>query len=85
MYYVYVLESKKNSRMYIGCTDNLQRRIDEHNNRENQSTKDGAPWKIIYYEAFLSKSDAYEREKIMKGQWGRKFIKRVLKNYLQSN
>lgn len=85
MHYVYVLESEsKSSQRYIGCTDDLKRRLTEHNNKENESTKAGVPWKIIYYEAFLISRDAYSREKVMKGQWERKFLSRVLKNYFKS-
>jgi len=81
MHYVYVLESEMDGKLYIGCTNNLQRRIQEHNAGTNPSTKARRPLKLIYYEAFLLQADAFNREKIIKGQWGRKFLQRVLKHY----
>jgi putative endonuclease len=63
MYYVYILKSSKfQRRIYIGSTNNLKRRFEEHNKGLNKSTKYGIPWKLIYYEAFLSKKDCLKRE-----------------------
>ena len=83
MFYVYLLESKKDKKFYIGCSSNLERRFIEHNQGLNTSTKPHKPYRIIYYEAYLNKEDAFIREKILKGQWGRKYINRVLKNYFK--
>ena len=85
MFYVYLLESKKYNNFYFGCTNNLRRRLNEHNQGSNPSTKPYAPYKIIYFEAYINQNDAYKREKILKGQWGRKYINRVLKNYFKSS
>ena len=52
--------------MYIGCTNDLKRRFEEHNARRNISTKPFAPFKLIYYEAYLSKKDAVIRERQLK-------------------
>ncbi|MBI2113316.1 MAG: GIY-YIG nuclease family protein, partial [Candidatus Wildermuthbacteria bacterium] len=51
MFYVYVLESKKNGELYKGYTNNLAQRVEEHNQGLNFSTKSAKPWKCIYYEA----------------------------------
>jgi putative endonuclease len=67
MYYVYILKSSKfQRRIYIGSTNNLKRRFEEHNKGLNKSTKYGIPWKLIYYEAFLSKKDCLKRENNLK-------------------
>ena len=66
MFYIYLLKSLKTQKIYIGYTNNLRRRFEQHNNGENKSTKFQKPWKLIYYEAFLSKSDAMTREKKLK-------------------
>ncbi len=84
MHYVYVLESSVDKKQYVGCTANLEKRIQEHNAGLNASTQARRPLKLIYYEAFLLKEDAFAREKILKGQWGRKFLQRVLKHYFQN-
>ena len=67
MFYVYVLKSKVDDKLYIGYTDDLKRRISEHNNKLSKSTKIRAPFRLIYYEAYLSKSDAKHRENMLKG------------------
>lgn len=83
MYYVYILQSLKNEKLYFGFTENLQKRFMEHNEGKNISTKLGKPWKLICYEAYLSKKDAMVREKYLKTGWGRKYIKKVLTNYFK--
>jgi len=62
MFYVYVLKSEKDGSIYIGYTNDLRRRLKEHNDLKNKSTKFRAPFKIVYYEAYQSKSDAKYRE-----------------------
>jgi len=81
MFYVYILESIKNKNLYIGYTIDLRRRFQEHNQKENFSTRPYAPWKLIYYEACLDEKDAKRREKYLKTSQGRRLIKRRLKEY----
>ena len=66
MFYVYILRSKKDGRLYIGFTNDLKRRVGEHNSGENRSTKSGVPFELIYYEAYKSREDAEKREKMLK-------------------
>ncbi len=84
MFYAYILESLKDKRRYIGYTENLKKRIDEHNKGTNISTKNRTPLRLIYYEACLNKVDAKNREKYLKGRWGTKFINTRLKNYYKN-
>ncbi|MBI4089709.1 MAG: GIY-YIG nuclease family protein [Candidatus Levybacteria bacterium] len=83
MYYVHVLQSLKNKSLYIGYTFDLKKRFSEHNKGESLATKPFRPYKIIFYEAFLSKMDAKRREKYLKSGWGFRSIKKMLRNYLQ--
>ena len=62
MYYVYLLKSIDHEFIYIGSTNDLKNRLLEHNNGKNQSTKFYAPFKLIYYEAYVNKDDALTRE-----------------------
>ncbi|MDP4001399.1 MAG: GIY-YIG nuclease family protein [bacterium] len=81
-YYVYVLESLKDeSELYIGVTNNLRKRVATHNRKDNFSTKACAPWKLIFYEAYLNKQDASRRERYLKTNKGSKVIKQMLKEY----
>ena len=66
MYYFYVLKSINN--IYFGSTNDLRRRLSEHNTGKCFSTK-GSKWKLIYYEAYLSEIDARNREHQIKNQW----------------
>jgi len=82
MFYVYVLKSLSSSNeLYIGYTVDLKKRLVEHNQKQNFSTKRYAPWKLIYYEACLNESDAKRREKYFKTSQGRRLLKRRLKEY----
>ncbi len=66
MFFVYVLKSTKDKELYVGYTNDLKRRLKEHNNGENLSTKFRRPFILAYYEGYLSKKDAQEREKQLK-------------------
>ncbi len=82
MFYVYILQSINNNNFYVGYTKDLKRRIKEHNQGLNKSTKLYLPWKLIYYEACLDKDDAKRREHYLKTTQGRRLLKRRLKEYL---
>jgi putative endonuclease len=79
MWYVYLLESKKTHKWYIGSTCDLRKRILSHNSGKNKSTKHGAPWRIIYCEIGLNREDARRREKYLKSGMGRRYLKNRLK------
>jgi len=66
MYYIYLLRSKKDKKLYIGITTQLNKRIQQHNKGEVLSTKGRRPFEVIYYEAYKSKGDAKRREKNLK-------------------
>ncbi len=81
MYYVYILQSQVRSRLYIGKTTNLKRRISEHNAGQNASTTPYMPWILIFYEAYFNKDDANRREKYLKTTQGHQAIQRMLHDY----
>lgn len=82
MFYIYVLESIEKGNFYTGFTSDLKKRVEEHNNGSNFSTKHGMPWRVIYYEACVNKQDAVRREKYLKTSQGMRLMKRRLKEYL---
>jgi len=65
-YYVYLLISNKIPYIYIGCTNDLDKRLNEHNGGNVYSTKKMLPVELIYYEAYQSKDCAFKREKTLK-------------------
>ena len=87
MHHVYILKSQKytNLKIYIGYTSNLVKRLEDHNKGTNKSTIYGKPWKLVYYESFVSKADALAREKRLKaGTSAIGFLKRRIKFSLDS-
>ncbi|MBI3624057.1 GIY-YIG nuclease family protein [Candidatus Saccharibacteria bacterium] len=84
MHYVYVLHSKKDNNLYVGCAGNLKRRLREHNSGKVYSTRKRVPLEIIYYEGFIDKSDAFSREEWLKCGWGRQHMQKMLSNTLKS-
>jgi len=83
MYYVYVLKSVKIGELYIGQTNDLKRRLVEHNNGKNVSTKHKAPFQLVYYEAYKAQADAKHREDMLKRfSAGYKELRKRIKNSL---
>ena len=68
--------------MYVGYSNNILRRLAEHNLGKVNVTKHRKPFKLIYLEGYLNQRDATTREKFFKTGWGRTHLKKVLKNYL---
>lgn len=66
MYKTYILKSEKIDRYYIGHASDLEARLKRHNSRKVKSTKAYAPWRIVYFEKFSTKNEAYRREKQIK-------------------
>ena len=81
MYYTYVLFSEKDGKKYIGYTQNLNLRFEQHSRGEVESTRHRRPLKSIYYEACIELEDAMRREKYLKTHYGRTFLKNRLKPY----
>lgn len=81
MYFVYVLHSLQDNRLYIGFTTNLDKRLAQHFQGEVEATKNRLPLRLIYYEAYCNKKDAKGREKFLKGGSGHKYLKKQLRHY----
>ena len=64
MFYTYVLQSGKDGKQYVGFTQDLRSRFDQHQKGRVESTKSRRPLKIIYYEACLKREDAAKRKSI---------------------
>lgn len=78
MFYVYVLESVINKRHYTGQIFDIDNRLKEQNSFKVKSTKDLAPWKLVYLEEFETREEAIKREKYLKSGYGRMFLKKKL-------
>lgn len=77
--YVYLLLSLKDRRSYLGSTNDLQRRLFEHNNGKSISTRHRRPLKLIYFEEYRTLLEARNREKYLKTKIGRKELAEIFK------
>jgi putative endonuclease len=85
MFSVYVLQSLKSERRYIGYTIDLKKRLSEHNEGKNTSTRNRCPWKIIYFEKnFPTRITAQKREKELKNMKGGIQFRQLLIEFDQS-
>ena len=66
MFFVYILKSEKDSKLYIGYTNDIERRVIEHNSLTTKSTKSRAPFRLVYYEAYANQEEAKHREQNLK-------------------
>jgi putative endonuclease len=82
MHYVYVLQSRKDLKLYIGYTEDVFDRLSSHNAGRVKSTKNRRPLVLVYYEAFLNKGDATKRESHLKTHQQRDLLRERIKNSL---
>lgn len=75
MIFVYVMRSEVDGRFYVGMSQNVQKRLQEHNTGRTRSTKGYAPWKLFFQETFEDRSTARKREKYLKSGYGKQWIK----------
>ncbi len=79
-YYTYILYSNKLDKYYYGQTNNLLRRIEEHNSGVTKSTKAGIPWEIVFSKSFKSRTEAVQLEQRLKKAKNKKYIKWFIEN-----
>jgi putative endonuclease len=77
-YYVYAIRSTVRSYIYVGLTDDIERRFIEHNKGYNKTTKPYAPFVLIYSETAPNRVEARLREKYLKSSIGKSFLKSFL-------
>lgn len=82
MFYTYVLKSNKSARLYTGYTDNLRKRLSEHNGGKSVYTKNRGLYTLIYYEACTEQVDARSRELYLKSGKGKRYLTSRLKRFL---
>jgi len=78
MYSVYILYSKSFNRYYVGYTNNIERRIAEHNRKKGKFTDAGIPWELIYFESYPTKKEAREREEFIKSRKSKAYITELI-------
>jgi len=77
MFYAYILKCITDGSLYKGHTDDLEKRLKQHNSGKSDYTSRKGSWKIVYYEEFITREEAIKREKYFKSAAGRRFIKKL--------
>lgn len=77
---MYILQSEKSGRYYIGSTDDLIKRLIRHNKGYSRYTKDRGPFRLVYKEDFETRSEAKKREYYMKSLKSRIAIEKLIRN-----
>jgi putative endonuclease len=75
MHTVYVLRSKKDGNLYVGCTSNLSQRIEQHQKGDVRSTKGRLPMTLIYSEEYSDMYEAFRKERFYKTPKGKRELK----------
>ncbi len=75
MFYTYAIKSCNKNYIYVGLTNNPERRISEHNNRKEKTTRAYTPFKTILIEKYTTRIEARKREKYLKSGIGKEYLK----------
>ena len=73
-YFLYILQSLRTQRFYVGQTQDLAGRVEYHNRYGNRFTRNRGPWKLVYWEAFPTRSQALSRERELKGKKSHRYL-----------
>ncbi len=77
-YFVYAIRSLKDGRIYVGMSENVAKRLNQHNMGSTKSTKGYRPWELVYSEKCVDRAKARDREKFFKSGSGKEALKRLL-------
>ena len=78
MYYVYIIKSDIRKYIYVGLTNNVERRVVEHQTGKEVTTRAYRPFSLIHVEKFSTRIEARKKEKYFKSGFGKEYIKDVL-------
>ncbi len=82
MYFIYIIYSERADKYYIGQTDNVEKRLLEHNSVHKGFTSQAEDWILKFYEEFNTRQEALKREKQIKSWKSRKLIEKLIKGEL---
>ena len=77
MFYVYAISSSERNYIYVGLTNNIDRRFEEHNSGNNKTTRAYRPFRLILVEEFETRQLARDREKYLKSGVGKEYLKKM--------
>ncbi len=76
MFYTYVLKSRNKNYIYVGISNNLERRVREHNLGRETTTRAYKPFDLVHSEKFETRLEARSRAKYLKSGCGKEWIKK---------
>ncbi len=79
--YIYIIRNSK-GRFYTGSTNNLRKRLSQHNQGKSTYTRSLGPWKLVYFEGGINEDDTRSRELFLKSGMGKRHVKNRLKRFL---
>ncbi|PIR97930.1 MAG: excinuclease ABC subunit C [Candidatus Colwellbacteria bacterium CG10_big_fil_rev_8_21_14_0_10_42_22] len=82
-YTVYILYSYKDHKLYVGCTSDLDKRLERHNAGNVIATRNRRPLVLIHQESFENKTTAFNRERFLKSLWASREKRGLLQKYLE--
>ncbi|MDD4995399.1 MAG: GIY-YIG nuclease family protein [Patescibacteria group bacterium] len=77
--FIYVIISCSHGNRYVGSTDCVENRLEEHNRGRCRYTSGRRPWELVHSEEFDTRAEAMKREKFLKSGQGRKYLDEILK------
>jgi putative endonuclease len=77
-FFLYILQSEKNKKYYIGITKDIETRLNQHNRGVGKSTRSNRPWRLVYTKEYNTRSEAGIREKQIKNQKSRAHIEKLI-------
>jgi putative endonuclease len=75
-FYVYLIKSISHGHLYVGMTQDVEKRILEHNRGKSTYTKSFMPWELIYTEKLGTRVEARKREKYLKSTAGKNYLRK---------
>ena len=84
-WFVYVLRSDRDGNKYLGCTQDVSKRLARHQSGGVRSTRNRGPFALVHVEEFEDRAEAFAREKFLKTWAGRIELGRILRNKNRSN
>ncbi|MGQ7719638.1 GIY-YIG nuclease family protein [Melioribacter sp. OK-1-Me] len=76
-FFTYIIFSPSKNRFYVGSTNDIDRRLTEHNSGQSKSTNSGKPWKLVFLKEFTSRSDAINLEIKIKKRGIKRFLRTI--------
>jgi putative endonuclease len=77
-YFVYVLSSLRRKYLYVGMSNDVTRRVDQHNRGYEKTTKPFRPFTLVYTESYKTREEARKREKFLKSGLGKQYLWRKI-------